>query len=67
MTMAAAGAIQHSHLPNHSIQWHSEARDVLHREMRIVLYHCIAIAIKTACNLRVFCIIIDSVVAHNRS
>jgi hypothetical protein len=47
----------------------SVAPDVLHRAMRIASYRCIAMAIKTACNLRECFIIVDSVaiVAHNHS
>jgi len=41
--------------------------DVLHQKMRIASYRCIPMAIGTACNLRVFFIIVDSVVADIHS
>jgi hypothetical protein len=45
----------------------SEARDVLHRAMRPALYLHITMVIETATDFPVFFVIIDSVVAHNRS
>ena len=41
--------------------------DVLHRAMYIALYRCIAMAIEKASNFPVFCVIVNSVVAHNHS
>ena len=44
-----------------------EAKDALHRAMRIALYRPGGMAIKIVINLPAFFVIVDSVVAHNHS
>ena len=45
----------------------SVALDVLYWARLIVLYHCIAMAIKTANDLAAFFVVVRSVVGHNHS
>jgi len=43
------------------------ALDMFHWEMHIVSYRCIAMAIEIASDLPAFFVVVDFVVAHNRS
>jgi hypothetical protein len=65
MTLAAAGAIQHRHLPNSSIQWLLVKPWMCYLVMRPALYHRIRLVIKIASNVGVFLCIPNFVVIHN--
>ena len=45
--------------PNGSIQWHSEAWDVLHRAMRLASYRHICMVIKFASDLPAYFVVVN--------